>query len=601
MSSAETDVKDKDKDKDEKVDSSPKSENGKDIRKDQTTDSAKSEAKEESKELSEVKVVQKKFQELLSMLEEKSGASESVHGENLSQIQRVFATYRNLLDNVEAKITSQYESFYQHKQGELFKSLSLVKEKLDEIERVEAHFDPSVAKELQKKLKEKKDSEEEEKKSQAVDNKMEESKGEDSKSDEEEKKKSDDDLDKSKAAEEKEEVEEEGEPNFVDDTTAMDHLSNLDKEFESKLKDIPKKLTKLKPTTINLADFEQKPGIAIQNKVQNTISETFKSQEFYTFKPPAAGSGKGLSGRNAIAGVKKHEMKLDHDNCIHYFCPHSKQLHLYNLGNQKWYIVTLDIKFDIFDSFKSVMTKYDKIFLVGDYNKKDVWEFPLDIADNKALIPRTPMKHIHFSHALVYLDDHIYVMGGHGSPKYKKCEKYIISEDRWEDMAELNIGRKYHTACLFEERYIYVFGGMTLGETYISDFREIIERFDIFENSWELIKISSTNPYTGSSFSGTLQVADNKIIIFGGYLNRNKDFVDTIFWYNTDTNLITKNNKATLKIPGNFKCGSNPVYYEDSVKGDVIFYVDYDRNLHMYDTKKHKFDIKKSTAVLKRK
>lgn len=57
----------------------------------------------------------------------------------------------------------------------------------------------------------------------------------------------------------------------------------------------------------------------------------------------------------------------------------------------------------------------------------------------------------------------------------KSVEVYNISLDLWYEIAPLNEGRHYHSACVFEEKFVYVFCGIS-NETkkYINS----IERYD---------------------------------------------------------------------------------------------------------------------------
>ncbi len=67
-------------------------------------------------------------------------------------------------------------------------------------------------------------------------------------------------------------------------------------------------------------------------------------------------------------------------------------------------------------------------------------------------------------------DRFIYAIGGRGNKlhvefeQFKKSqrtmERYDIDRDRWIELkTELNEGRYHSTACIINERYIYVFGG----------------------------------------------------------------------------------------------------------------------------------------------
>ncbi len=82
------------------------------------------------------------------------------------------------------------------------------------------------------------------------------------------------------------------------------------------------------------------------------------------------------------------------------------------------------------------------------------------------------MKHTRADHAILLFRDHIYVFGGMsfrpGSDSQiqslTSCEAYSIKDDQWSEMPPMAHARQSFSACLFNEKYIFVFGGKVLGE-----------------------------------------------------------------------------------------------------------------------------------------
>lgn len=43
----------------------------------------------------------------------------------------------------------------------------------------------------------------------------------------------------------------------------------------------------------------------------------------------------------------------------------------------------------------------------------------------------------------------------------KSCEKYIISKNKWEKISDLNFPSANASLCVFNEKFIFKFGGCT--------------------------------------------------------------------------------------------------------------------------------------------
>ncbi len=85
--------------------------------------------------------------------------------------------------------------------------------------------------------------------------------------------------------------------------------------------------------------------------------------------------------------------------------------------------------------------------------------------------------------------------------------------------------RQSFSACLFNEKYIFVFGGKVLGDgatlrnmndSQPFDFVSQVEVFEIEKNAWKVINYISENNKLKVLHPGTYQVTGKKIIIFGG-------------------------------------------------------------------------------------
>jgi len=73
---------------------------------------------------------------------------------------------------------------------------------------------------------------------------------------------------------------------------------------------------------------------------------------------------------------------------------------------------------------------------------------------------------------------------------HTSCEFYNVELDVWFDQPKLNHGRYYHSSCVFNKKWVYVFAGI---DTTTKRYFKSIERFDSTSTSenqkqWELIE-----------------------------------------------------------------------------------------------------------------
>ena len=75
------------------------------------------------------------------------------------------------------------------------------------------------------------------------------------------------------------------------------------------------------------------------------------------------------------------------------------------------------------------------------------------------------MSHIRYTFPLVMKDHYVYAIGGrvYGSDNIsllKKCERFNLETDKWENIADMNVNRCTSTGFVFND-FVYVFGGYT--------------------------------------------------------------------------------------------------------------------------------------------
>ena len=80
--------------------------------------------------------------------------------------------------------------------------------------------------------------------------------------------------------------------------------------------------------------------------------------------------------------------------------------------------------------------------------------------ENEACIEKTSLNQSRYTHSLAQQGNFVYAIGGRSiNGVLESCEGYSINMNRWERIANLNQRRCTTPAIVFEDSYIYVFGG----------------------------------------------------------------------------------------------------------------------------------------------
>ena len=101
------------------------------------------------------------------------------------------------------------------------------------------------------------------------------------------------------------------------------------------------------------------------------------------------------------------------------------------------------------------------------------------------------------------------------------CEIYSVENDSWNMMPQLNVKRANCAACIFNQRYLYVFGGdetTTTSQVFFS-LCESIERLDLMSATpyWSELDLGLIyNTPLFCQLSNALQISPTTIYIFGG-------------------------------------------------------------------------------------
>ena len=149
-------------------------------------------------------------------------------------------------------------------------------------------------------------------------------------------------------------------------------------------------------------------------------------------------------------------------------------------------------------------------------------------------LKRSPMKYPRAGHSVCAIGTRwLFVSGSRVKEKdaEKKCEMFNMNMNKWYDVADLNVGRHYHSSCSMGDNVVYVFCGIDGNEKYLN----LIEKYDSNKpEKWELIEPSQRLPVRQGC--GVAVLSCDEIMIFGGYSAR---YLKDAYIFNSEKNEIT--------------------------------------------------------------
>lgn len=152
---------------------------------------------------------------------------------------------------------------------------------------------------------------------------------------------------------------------------------------------------------------------------------------------------------------------------------------------------------------------------------------------------------------------------------------YNTVMDLWFEMPDLNVGRHYHSACGFGEKFIYVFCGIAnQTRKYINS----IESYEHGKKKWTLIDINQ-KLFPDRQGCGVIQRDNKELLIFGGFSGK---FMKDSYLFNVNTNLLTR----TSTVPNECFLFQMPVTF-DSRSGSVFCCDLQQQNVYKFDSNKN--------------
>ena len=244
---------------------------------------------------------------------------------------------------------------------------------------------------------------------------------------------------------------------------------------------------------------------------------------------------------------------------------------------------SISIDFDDNDSIfisggiEKSKNNYSNTFLILKWSKESI-EYSGTLPQRKAY------------HSTLYYDNNLYLIGGIDSNKKvsKECYAFSLTEKKWYNLPNLNVGRANSSLCIYNNAIMYVFRGRD--DNNVIDSIEYIKiKLCNIRSSWKIIKPKDYG-YVWNALENSLVMVMNKdkILICGGEDINGNLFNDT-FLFETSTQKIYKG--IDLCYPASFKsqgCSLQGKFYgvdfknecENNQKEDMGF-----GGVHIYDPK----------------
>lgn len=277
---------------------------------------------------------------------------------------------------------------------------------------------------------------------------------------------------------------------------------------------------------------------------------------------------------------------------LHWFEWEKRDLHLFNVVDYSYVVIRLVMPFKIPPFSRSIMIPSGEIFMIGGEDpesgaKKEVYSFDVSNMElDHSLHPKSPMPNKKFDFTLCYHKGFIYLICGKDSDSVvvDTCEKYDVSRNQWTSIASINRRRYAASAVAVRETdKIYLFGGRS---DYHNNMMEDIEEYNIAQNSWKIIKLSSPNEWTPVEVCSSIQIKSGKILIFGG---SDASIEDSRQSYIFDTESFKLEKTNPLRKPHVFVSAS-------FLHGNYVFavgneYYVKNRNIHRFNIEKNEWEI----------
>ena len=369
---------------------------------------------------------------------------------------------------------------------------------------------------------------------------------------------------------------------------------NPDLRYENIIKNIPSQIKKIEEnysvqnnnknnytTTANNNIASSNGFMSNKNNQNNSTKEEINYETFNNkienFSNPENLNFKNLNNYNTNPLEKSSSKQLQHNNLLVSLKENSNILFSYNPKKKEKLnheiIFPLDSKEKKFYWNCRLLQNDSDIFITGGHDEnnnpsKKCYYLNSNIIDsfdnlNKP-INIIELKQMNFSswgHSMILLENKfLFTISGYNK---KKCEYLDIQSDKWKNLSELNIWRMDCNLFLYNNSYIYAFGGFNDNNKFNKPFVKKIEKLKIFNrgidvptnvNKWEFVNLfeekGEYNIYSLIPCMGMISLSDNKLLLFGGdtsdYSNFNEEI--TTNRSNYQNGHLAENNSSFNKL-----------------------------------------------------
>ena len=236
----------------------------------------------------------------------------------------------------------------------------------------------------------------------------------------------------------------------------------------------------------------------------------------------------------------------------------------------------LFIKFKTFPEFFRVVNMKSSICICGGKVQDEYWNKNYQIitlAQTFAVTERSNMSEGKCNMGIcIVSDDSFMIIGGNNSRILSTTEMYSTTSNMWLPLASLNIARYGACACIFNQDYVYAFGGVTFEEDAEKKSRTI-ERLKVSKtgSKWVIVPIYISE-WPGTIESGCFQRSYKEIIICGGYSE--DECTDSTYIFDVETSKVVKSANMRTKdlFPAGFSYKTEMIVFAFGITGAIHSY-----------------------------
>jgi len=143
------------------------------------------------------------------------------------------------------------------------------------------------------------------------------------------------------------------------------------------------------------------------------------------------------------------------------------------------------------------------------------------------MVDKKSMKYARHGHSCIAIADRYIMCSGSRKEVSQACQKVELYDshiDEWIELSQIIDGRHYHSSCNFDNKFVFIFGGIqNSNKKYSSSIERLQFSLNNYNNPWEKIDVSrfmTRGPERGipsRQGAGMCQFSKDEILIVGGF------------------------------------------------------------------------------------